>query len=112
MQIYHIVWLTSHPHRSEEWLQNKLKEGFDIHHIDGNHCNNDPNNLVLIECSDHMRLHGGGFGFVRRLKGSVPRKRPRPRLGERHRIRAEAFVEFGDYMTDEEIKYFRGKIRN
>jgi hypothetical protein len=34
------------------------KQGFDIHHVDGDHDNNDPDNLVLIERYDHLRLHG------------------------------------------------------
>lgn len=42
-----------------------LKAGFDIHHMDGDHDNNDPANLVLIEHTDHMRLHGmTGLGRV------------------------------------------------
>lgn len=59
LQSYHYAWLSEHPYRSEEWLKAKLVEGFDIHHLDGNHDNNDPANLVLIEHSDHMMLHGG-----------------------------------------------------
>lgn len=35
-----------------------LAQGFQVHHMDGNHFNDDPANLVLIEGSDHMRLHG------------------------------------------------------
>ena len=61
MEIYHFVWLESHAYRSEAWLADKLKDGFDMHHLDGDHENNDPKNLVLIECSDHMTLHGGGL---------------------------------------------------
>jgi hypothetical protein len=29
-----------------------------VHHIDGNHSNDEPANLVLIEGTDHLRLHG------------------------------------------------------
>lgn len=36
-----------------------MLNGFDVHHLDGDHGNNDPANLVLIEHSDHMMLHGG-----------------------------------------------------
>lgn len=54
---YHYIWLKNHPKRTELWLRDALKEGFDIHHIDGNHNNNQPNNLVLIECKDHLMLH-------------------------------------------------------
>jgi len=58
---YHEKWLECHSHRTEEWLKDRLKDGFDIHHVDGNHHNNDPSNLVLIECSDHMMMHGCGI---------------------------------------------------
>lgn len=58
MKAYHEIWLSAHPSRTEAWLQDRLKDGFDIHHIDGDHKNNDPDNLVLIESQDHMRLHG------------------------------------------------------
>lgn len=54
---YHHVWLEAHPHRSPEWLAERLRDGFDIHHVDGDHANNEPWNLVLIEHTDHMRLH-------------------------------------------------------
>ena len=43
---------------SREFLDNALKCGFDVHHIDGDHSNNDPDNLVLIFAGDHMLLHG------------------------------------------------------
>lgn len=69
MEQHHYAWLEAHTYRTVEWLADRLKDGFDIHHLDGNHDNNDPKNLVLIECSDHMMLHAG----VRmcRLIGSV-----------------------------------------
>ena len=59
-EAYHQRWLADHPHRTEAWLRERLRDGFDIHHIDGDHQNNDPKNLVLIECQDHFRLHGNG----------------------------------------------------
>ncbi|MEL6568189.1 MAG: HNH endonuclease [Pseudomonadota bacterium] len=71
---YHLIWLRSHPHRSEEWLKARLADGFDIHHVDGDHKNNDTDNLVLIEHVDHMRLHGM-TGSLGRL---TPKKGPRP----------------------------------
>jgi len=77
MKEYHSVWLAAHPHRSEEWLQERFRDGFDIHHIDGNHENNRSENLVLIEASDHMRLHGmanGHIGILKRMNvASGPR---------------------------------------
>lgn len=52
-----------------------IVEGFDVHHIDGNHENNDPQNLVLIEHTDHMMLHGGRH--LGRLKPYTSAGRPR-----------------------------------
>lgn len=72
MKPYHIAWLKSHPHRSARWLARRLRDGFDVHHIDGDQDNNDPSNLILIEHTDHMRCHGMRNG-VGRL---APRKRP------------------------------------
>lgn len=56
---HHLAWLCSHPDRTAEWLSSALREGFDVHHIDGDHSNNKRTNLVLIECTDHMMLHNG-----------------------------------------------------
>lgn len=66
---YHRVWLASRPHRSEEWLLSRMKDGFDIHHLDGNHENNDSQNLCLIEHTDHMMLHNGGNYTLGRISG-------------------------------------------
>ena len=58
LKSYHMAWLSAHPNRSARWLREKIKDGFHIHHKDGDHNNNDPNNLLLIDGDDHMRLHG------------------------------------------------------
>lgn len=58
MQTYHYAWLSVHQNRNEEWLRERLRDGFDIHHLDGDHYNDDPSNLALVEATDHMRLHG------------------------------------------------------
>lgn len=55
---HHAAWLAGHPERDEEWLARMLAEGFDVHHLDSDHANNDPQNLVLIDHFDHFRLHG------------------------------------------------------
>jgi hypothetical protein len=59
METYHLAWLSAHPERTEEWLKERLRDGFHVHHIDGDHFNDDPKNLVLIESGDHMMLHNG-----------------------------------------------------
>lgn len=58
LSAHHQAWIDCHPHRSERWLRARLSDGFDVHHMDGNPQNNDPDNLVLIEHDDHMRIHG------------------------------------------------------
>lgn len=65
LQNYHLIWLQNNSTLTEEWLRTKLKEGFDIHHIDGNHFNDSFDNLVLIYHPDHMRLHGMNFSLNR-----------------------------------------------
>ena len=77
-----------------------LYVGFDVHHMDGNHTNNDPSNLVLIEHGDHMMLHGkkrrlGRVGPKRGKRG--PQKDRRltrqqvDRLLNLERLRQKAF---------------------
>lgn len=71
---HHKVWLKAHPHRSETWLIAKLREGFDVHHVDGNSSNNCPLNLVMIEHTDHLSLHNGAFYTLGRLKKAGPKE--------------------------------------
>lgn len=59
MEVYHHAWLKAHPDRSLEWLEERLKDGFDVHHLDNDHQNNEPLNLALIEHVDHVRLFHG-----------------------------------------------------
>jgi hypothetical protein len=71
-----LAWLGAHPNRTDDWLKARIKDGFDVHHLDGDHDNNDPANLVLIEHSDHMMLHGGRtLGRLRRTGKRGPQKR-------------------------------------
>lgn len=77
LKYYHVVWLKEHPHRSARWLQDKLLDGFDIHHCDGDHSNNDPKNLVLIEHTDHMMLHNGKLRHIGRLGFTPKPKKPK-----------------------------------
>lgn len=58
MKPHYEAWLSSHPDRTMAWLCERIADGFDIHHIDGDHGNNDPDNLLLVESADHMRIHG------------------------------------------------------
>ena len=73
---HHEAWLSAHPNRTAGWLKRMLKEGFDVHHLDGNHANNDPANLVLIEHMDHMMIHGGRTMGRVSPKGAAKRSRP------------------------------------
>lgn len=35
----------------------KIPEGFEIHHLDGNHDNNDPTNLLCVSIEEHLEIH-------------------------------------------------------
>jgi hypothetical protein len=80
LEQYHYAWLACHTHRTEEWLRAKLVEGFDVHHLDGNHDNNEGDNLVLIEHVDHMRLHGTCKTSLGRLSPKPGKKRKRRKI--------------------------------
>ncbi len=56
MEAHHKAWLSKH-HQPPEFLQQAIEAGFHVHHIDGDHDNNDTANLVLIFGRDHMSLH-------------------------------------------------------
>jgi hypothetical protein len=92
MREYHEVWLNSHPHRTREWLEQKLAEGFDVHHIDGDHSNNSPSNLILVECADHAMLHG--IPQVRILAVEIRRRK----IAERNRLEDERGFSSGRFV--------------
>jgi hypothetical protein len=56
MQDYHKVWIEDRG-VDEDYLKAALLSGFDMHHLDGDHENNDPSNLILIHHLDHVMLH-------------------------------------------------------
>ena len=74
---HHSAWLSVHSHRTRRWFVEKLKDGFDVHHLDGDHGNNEPSNLALIEHTDHMAIHNGGTHFLGRLKRNRQLRLPR-----------------------------------
>lgn len=85
---HHLAWLSVHPERSQEWLSERLRDGFDVHHLDGDHSNNDPSNLVLIDAGDHLMLHNGKTRVPRlsdiRRGGGRPRKTVAAEKPSRH----------------------------
>lgn len=63
-------------------------EGFDVHHLDGDHENNDPANLVLIEHTDHMMMHDGRtMGRLKARRGPRQARRPK-RVGKHKHVSA------------------------
>ena len=88
LQDYHLAWLGFHLGRTEEWLQDKLNDGFQVHHVDGDTLNNDPVNLVLIDGADHLAIHNGSVKL---------RKKPaiRSHRGEARRRDAKARFALG-----------------
>lgn len=37
----------------------EIPDGYQIHHKDGNHANNDPDNLIALSFHDHVEAHRG-----------------------------------------------------
>jgi hypothetical protein len=69
MREHHYIWLEGQPTRNKKWLQERLDDGFDIHHIDGNHANNHPMNLCLIEGIDHLNcIHLNTIDWKKKLR--------------------------------------------
>jgi len=58
---HHKAWLSKHRKASIEFLREACAAGFDVHHIDEDHGNNDPDNLILIYSGDHALLHKLGM---------------------------------------------------
>lgn len=42
---------------AEKSLGRKIAENEEVHHLDFNHENNDPNNLIVITKSEHSKIH-------------------------------------------------------
>lgn len=78
MKVYHETWLRDNPNVSRQQLASWLATGFDIHHLDGNHENNAPNNLILIWGADHMMLHNGSKRISRvvNFENRMPKVHP------------------------------------
>lgn len=53
---YHKIFIDGHP----ELGLTKIPEGWCIHHRDGNHYNDEPDNLQLMTIVDHTKLHMTG----------------------------------------------------
>ena len=91
MKPHHAAWLAAHPARSLRWFRSRIRDGFDIHHLDGDKHNNHPSNLIMIENSDHLMVHNSSRKLVRmsrseraRAQGNrVPMERLEP-LSQRH----------------------------
>ena len=88
MAKYHYVWLESHREYDENWLAQALSAGFDIHHVDGDHDNNDPANLIMVEKSDHQKLHGNHALFCHKDRNNWDDHNKRVKMGEQaYRLR-------------------------
>ena len=46
-----------HRRIAEEKIGRELKAGEHVHHIDGNHFNNTPENIAVLSASEHSKLH-------------------------------------------------------
>lgn len=73
--------------------------GMDVHHIDGNHNNNDPLNLLLISPEEHSKIHEKNFILWAR-KGA---KLGNEKFIERLRTKGQ---------TEKELSYKKIRIKN
>lgn len=54
--------------------KDELGRSYEIHHIDGNHTNNDPSNLVALSIQEHYNVHkkqgdwGAAWAIIKRIK--------------------------------------------
>jgi hypothetical protein len=54
--------------------KDELGRSYDIHHIDGDHTNNDPSNLVALPINEHYNVHkkqcewGAAWAILKRIK--------------------------------------------
>ena len=49
----------SHREIAERIIGRAIRHFEHVHHIDGDHSNNDPNNLLVVDRNDHNRIHHG-----------------------------------------------------
>ena len=61
MEQYRIIY--------EETYGVKLPKDFDVHHIDGNRSNNDPDNLIAIPRKLHQELHVAKNNYDLNIQG-------------------------------------------
>lgn len=96
------AWLAAHPYRTADWLDARIAEGFDLHHVDCNPQNNVPGNLVLIEAGDHLALHNGSAVPVNfaRLAATRPKKQGAPQRIDPIVAAARACREAGGTLDD------------
>ena len=41
----------------EEYNNKTIPKNYEIHHVDGNRKNNDPNNLICVSIEEHLKIH-------------------------------------------------------
>ena len=51
LQSHHYAWLSKHPERSEQWLRDKLNDGFEVYSVDGI--------LTLVWRDDYVKCSRG-----------------------------------------------------
>ena len=62
---------------------NEQMFGMDVHHIDGNRDNNHPSNLMLLDPSEHAKIHANDFVKWARKGAKIGNESLRKRLKEK-----------------------------
>ena len=73
------VYKNDHRRIAEIYFNKKLEEDECVHHLDGNHFNNDPENLVIIKKTQHGKVTGllnTGSKDTRNMARRLKRKHP------------------------------------
>ena len=69
------------------------------HHIDGNHYNDDPENLIWVSVSEHSKLHPTPSGESSKLYGIPRTDEVKNKISEHRKMRHATDVEFHNKMV-------------
>lgn len=74
--LHRLIVMQNHSMFDDIYFENvngfyRLKSGYQVHHIDGNHSNNDISNLQILSRSEHTKTHNKNKEIVRGSDGRI-----------------------------------------